>query len=91
MLLLKRCLDNAIAHGDGNTLGTIIKHIFLYFRALGANNYAILCFEFIAQQQIFLSEKMNALVRQERFVNNAGGESRNLPVDLGCWALQQVF
>ena len=82
MLLIKRVLDNAISVGDGETLSIVIKHMLLYFYKLGASNYAICCFEYTAQQQIFLSPLMALLVRQERFVNNHGGARRNVPIDL---------
>lgn len=82
MLLIKRILDNAIKRGDGQTLSLLLKHMLLYFKQLGCTKYTIACFEFVAQQQIFLSEKMATLVRQDRFVNNRGGARNNIPVDL---------
>lgn len=82
MLLIKRLLDNSIKVGDGDTLSLVIKHMFVYFKELGATKYSIACFEFVAQQQIFLSEKMATLVRQERFVNNSGRKYTNIPIDL---------
>lgn len=82
MLIVKRMLDNSIRYGDGTSLALIIKYMLLFFRQLGCTKYAIAAFEFVAQQQIFLSEKMKTLVRQDRFVNNAGRRNSCLPVDL---------
>lgn len=82
ILLLKRVMDHSISHGDGQTMLLVVKYMLLYFKALGCTKYAVASFEFVAQQQIFLSEKMATLVRQEQFVNNRGRSYTNMPVDL---------
>ena len=82
MLLLKRLMDKSISLGDGTTLALVIKSMLPYFKELGCTKYSVATFEFIAQQQIFLSEKMATAVRQERFVNNRGRSYTNIPVDL---------
>lgn len=82
MLLLKRCLDNSVKIGDGDTLTLLIKTMLPYFRALGCKKYALAAFEHTAQQQVFLSPKMKAIARQARFVNNLGRADSNLPMDL---------
>lgn len=82
MLLVKRLLDNAIKAGDGDTLALLIKFMTMYFKALKCPKYALACFEFTAQQELFLSEKMKVLVRQERFVNHQGRFNTNMAMDL---------
>lgn len=82
MLLLKRLLDNTVKTGDGDILSIIVKHMMPYFKALHCTKYAIACFEFTAQQEYMLSEKMKVLVRQERFVNHLGRAETNKPMDL---------
>lgn len=82
MLLIKRLMDYSIRMGDGSTLALVIKHMLLYFKELGCTKYSVASFEFIAQQQIFLSERMAAAVRQDRFVNNKGRAYTNIPIDL---------
>lgn len=82
MLLTKRLMDNSIRLGDGTTLALVVKHMLLYFKELGCSKYSVAAFEFIAQQQIFLSEKMATAVRQDRFVNNKGHANTNIPIDL---------
>ena len=50
MVMMTHC--NSIKVGDGDTLSLVIKHMFVYFKELGATKYSIACFEFVAQQQI---------------------------------------
>lgn len=82
VLLLKRCLDNAIKSADGAFITTIMKHMMLYFRKFGYKNYALACLEHVAQCQLFLSEQATELVQQECFVNNRGRAMTNMPMDL---------
>ena len=82
MLLIKRVMDNAIRLGDGTTLALVIKHMLIYFKQLGCTKYSVAAFEFVAQQQIFLSDRMATAVRQDRFVNNQGRTYTNIPIDL---------
>lgn len=81
MLMLKRHLDCAIKAGDGEGVLLSLKFMLLYFKVLGNTKYALACFEAIAQNQFFLSEKMKVLVLQECFVNNLGRPLSNIPMD----------
>lgn len=82
VLLLKRCLDFAIKTADGQTLSLLMKQMTLYFRHFHYNNYASACFEHTAEIQLLLSPRMRKLIQQEAFVNNRGGATNNLAMDL---------
>ena len=90
-LLLKRCLDWTMKMGHGDYLSLLMKHFMLYFRQLGCTKYALACFEHVAQQQLFLSERMKVLIRQECFVNNLGRRDSNMPMDLDLEHSNKVF
>ena len=91
VLLLKRHLDQAISHGDGEGVFLTIKFLMLYFKALGHTNYAVACFEMIGQVNIMCSEKMRTAIIHERFVNNHGGLDRNVPMDQDCEFQNKAF
>ena len=59
-----------------------MKHMIIYFHALGYKNYANACFEHVAQTEYFLSERMRELVIHEAFVNNHGKAMSNMATDL---------
>ena len=82
LLLLKRALDYSIKTANGNTLSLLMKHMTLYFHLLGYKNYALACFEHVAQCQLFLSERMRELIKHECFVNNVGKKDSNMAMDL---------
>ena len=82
LLLMKRTLDWSIKTGNGNILSLLMKHMIIYFHALGYKNYANACFEHVAQTEYFLSEQMRELVIHEAFVNNQGKAMSNMATDL---------
>lgn len=81
-LLLNRCLTHAIKAGNGEQLSLLMKHFTLYFKQLGYKNYALACFEHVAQIQMFLSPQTRELVMHECFVNDRGGKMANKAMDL---------
>lgn len=82
VLLMKRCLDYAIKTANGEVVSLLMKHMMLYFHKFGYRNYALACFEHVAQYGLFLSERTRELIQQECFVNNRGGPDNNLAMDL---------
>lgn len=82
VLLIKRSMDYAIKSGNGKVLSLLMKLMILYYREGGYKNYALACFEHIAQIQLFLSERNKELIMFDCFVNNRGKRSTNMAMDL---------
>ena len=82
VLLIKRCLDYAIQSGNGKHVSLLMKHMILYYRQLGYTNYALACFEHVAQCQLFLSDRLRELIIYDCFVNNTGKKLQNKAMDL---------
>ena len=81
LLLIRRILNTAIDHGDGDVVALVVKVLYPMFKANGMKHYAIMCLEMIAQISV-LPEKLALMVKQERFFNKHGGISSNIPLDL---------
>lgn len=81
-LLIKRAMDWAIKTGNGDVLTLLMKVMILYYREGGYKNYALACFEHIAQVQLFLSERNRELIRYDCFVNHRGKSNTNMAMDL---------
>ena len=75
-------MDIAIKDGNGSLLSIIMKRMMPQYHHLGYKNYALACFEHVAQVQLFLSDRMRELVVQEAFVNTIGHKQGNKPMDL---------
>ena len=91
VLLIKRCLDYAIQTGNGKHVSIIMKHMVLYYRQLGYNNYALACFEHVAQCELFLSDRLRELIMYECFVNNTGKKMDNKAMDLDLEHCNKFF
>lgn len=79
--LYKMFQDKMIRFGDGEKLVQSYKHLLVWCRQAGFNNYSTGLLE--QQYQVAtLSAKLRCSVVWNRFVNNKGGSDSNLPVDL---------
>ena len=61
-----------------------MKHMIIYFHALGCKNYANACFQHVAQTEYryFLSERVRELVIHEAFVKDQGKPMSNMATDI---------
>ena len=91
VLLLKKHLDDAISYGDGQSLVSCVKHMYLYFRCNNNYKYALACFELLAELKYFVSEKVATSLIQDRFVNMRGASDSNYPADLLVEHSNKVF
>lgn len=79
--LLDLAHADATREGDGLQLYRLWKYDFLRFKAGGHTNYAILSFQFIAQIEALLSERMAAQLLHNRCVSFYGGQGSNMACD----------
>ncbi|XP_078582808.1 uncharacterized protein LOC144865739 [Branchiostoma floridae x Branchiostoma japonicum] len=91
MALLLHNLKDATREGDGERVARCLKMALLFFRAYGHTKYAMGTFLFFARQTTLLPANLAHSLKWNRFINNAGGKGKNMPMDLRLENMNGLF
>lgn len=82
--LLERNFQDSVREGDGQRTCRLWKYKMLHFKKAGRHKYALEALKLQFDLQALLSPRDAYRVKWNRTVNTAGGEGKNIALDLNC-------